>query len=76
MRLRIGGIYKDNALIGSYLVGEAFFVSHFHNPQPGAVLLNAGGGAAGVARLQDAVERVLTNYPTVQVQTRSQFEKS
>lgn len=74
--MRIGGIYKDNALIGSYLVGEGFFVSHFHNPQPGAVLLDAGGGAAGVARLQDAVERVLTNYPTVQVQTRSQFEKS
>ena len=24
-RMRIGGIYQDNSLIGSYLVGDAFF---------------------------------------------------
>ena len=31
----MGGIYKVNALIGSYLVGDQFFLSHFDNPAPG-----------------------------------------
>ena len=37
--MRIGGIFKPNALLGSYLVGDAFFLSHFDNPLPVAVLL-------------------------------------
>lgn len=74
--MRIGGIYKDNALVGSYVAGENFFLSHFRNPLPGGVLLNASGGAAGTAKLQNEVERVLAAFPTVQVQTRAQFEKS
>ena len=73
--MRIGGIYQPNALIGSYLVGEAFYLSHYRNPLPGAVLLNTAGGPA-VQRVQQAVRRELASSPTVQVQTRSQFEKS
>jgi putative ABC transport system permease protein len=71
-RLRIGGIYKANALIGSYVVSQAFYLSHFQSPLPGAVLLRTDG-RAGVER---DVNRLLAPYPTVQVQTRSQFEKS
>jgi putative ABC transport system permease protein len=73
--MRIGGIYKANALIGSYLVGQAFDLSHYSQPLPGAVLLETGGGNAS-QKVQNEVEHVLAPYPTVQVQTRAQFEAS
>ncbi len=37
--LHVGGIFQPNALIGSYLVGDRFFLDHFDNPLPVAVLL-------------------------------------
>lgn len=70
--MRIGGIYKPNAVVGSYVVGEAFYRSHFRRPLPGGVLLSANDPA----KVQIEVERVLSAYPTVQVQTRAQFEKA
>jgi putative ABC transport system permease protein len=70
--MRIGGIYQPNALTGHYLVGQAFFLSHFQNPLPGAVLLNTDGSPG----VQAAVQRALRPYPNVQVQTRAQFEAS
>ena len=70
--MRIGGIYKANALIGSYLVSEAFYLSHFQNPLPSAVLLDTGGNPA----VEKQVEDSLAPYPNVQVQTRAQFEKA
>jgi putative ABC transport system permease protein len=73
--MRIGGIYKTNALVGSYLVSQAFYLSHFRVPTPGAVLLTTAGGA-GVQRVEREVGHVLAPYPTLQVQTRPQFEKS
>jgi putative ABC transport system permease protein len=69
--MRIGGIYQPNALAGKYLVSDAFFLAHFQNPLPGAVLINTDG--AGV---QQSVARVLKAYPNVQVQSRAQFEAS
>jgi putative ABC transport system permease protein len=71
-RMRIGGIYQDNALIGSYLVGDAFYKSHFENPLPFAVLLKTDG-SPGVQR---AVEHALAGYPNVKVQSRAQFQAS
>ncbi len=69
--MRIGGIYKANALIGSYLVGEAFYRSHFQAPlDPGGVLLRA----SDVGSVEQAVKQALASYPNVQVQTRAQFE--
>jgi len=73
--MRIGGIYKANTLIGSYLVGQAFYLAHYSQPLPGAVLLKTGGGNA-VQKVENEVERVLAPYLTVQVQTRAQFETS
>jgi putative ABC transport system permease protein len=73
--MRIGGIYKANALIGSYLVGQAFYLTHFTQPLPGAVLLQTAGGNAA-RKVQNEVERALVPYQTVQVQTKAQFEKS
>ena len=71
-RMRIGGIFQTNQLIGSFLVSQGFYVQHFQNPQPGAVLA-ATDGSAGVER---AVKSALASYPNVQVQSRAEFEKS
>jgi putative ABC transport system permease protein len=71
-RMRIGGIYKANALIGSYVVSQAFYLSHYQGPLPGAVLLKTDGSPA----VERDVNRLLAHYPTVQVQTRSQFDKA
>ena len=70
--MRIGGIYQPNALAGKYLVSDAFFLAHFQDPLPGAVLLKTDGSPG----VQQAVERALAPYPNVQVQTRAQFEAS
>jgi putative ABC transport system permease protein len=70
-RMRIGGIYQANALIGSYLVSAAFLAAHASNPPLGALLLATGGTGA-----QTAVTRALAAYPNLQVQTRAQFEQA
>jgi putative ABC transport system permease protein len=70
--MRIGGIYQPNALIGKYLVSQAFFLAHFTNPLPAAVLLRTDGRAS----VQQAVTKALAAYPNVQVQSRAQFEHS
>jgi putative ABC transport system permease protein len=72
--LRIGGIYKPNALLGSYLVGDGTFLAHFSQPLPVAVLL-ATGGSTGPATTH-AVTQALAPVPGLKIQTRAQFEKS
>ena len=69
--LRIGGIYQANSLIGSYLVGAAFFQAHYPPQPPAGLLLRTGGSAA----TDSAVTRALAAYPNLQVQTRAQFEQ-
>jgi putative ABC transport system permease protein len=71
-KLRIGGIFQANALIGSYLVSAALFQAHFYSPAPAAVLLSTNGSAG----VETAVRGAVAGYPNVQVQTRSQFEQS
>ncbi len=68
--MRVGGIFQPNALIGHYLVGSGFFLSHFTNPLPIGVLLKTDG-RAGVFT---AVNHATNPYPNVGVQTRSQYE--
>ena len=72
MTMRIGGIYQPNALAGKYLVSDAFFLRHFQNPLPGAVLLKTDGSPG----VQQGVTKALAAYPNVQVQSRAQFEAS
>jgi putative ABC transport system permease protein len=71
--MRVGGIFKANPLLGSYLTGEGFFLTHFENPLPIAVLLSAAPDAHG---LGPALNRVLTPYANVSFKTRAQFEAS
>ncbi len=70
--LRIGGIFQANALVGKYLVSDAFYRSHFSTPLPSALLLRTGGSAG----VDQAVTNALASYPNVQVQTRAQFEQA
>jgi putative ABC transport system permease protein len=70
--IRIGGIFEPNALIGHYLVGGGYFLSHFLNPLPIGVLL-ATDGRSG---MYNAVNNATTPYPNVGVQTRAQYEAS
>jgi putative ABC transport system permease protein len=70
--IRIGGIYQSNALIGSYLVSAPYFLAHFRQESPGAVLVSTNGSPA----VDAAVTRALALFPTVQVQTRAQFQQS
>ena len=71
--VRIGGIFKANPLIGSYVVGAGFFDSHFHSPLPIGVLIRERPGATHV---EAAINKYLNAYPNVGVQTRAQFEQS
>jgi putative ABC transport system permease protein len=71
--MRVGGIFKSNPLLGSYLVGASFFLSHFHAPLVDAVLVSARPGAVNVGR---ELNNYLNAYPNVGSQTRAQFEQS
>jgi len=72
--MRIGGIYKPNAVFGSYLVGGEFFLSHFDNPLPTAVLITTSGGTNPLT--QAAVSNGLKQFPNVKVQTQAEFKKT
>ena len=72
--MTVGGIFKPNSLLGSYLVSDHFFVDHFNNPLPVAVLLRTHGPTTSLSTTLDA--RLKTIYPNLQIQTRAQFEKS
>jgi putative ABC transport system permease protein len=71
--MQIGGIYKPNSLLGSFLVGDGFFLSHFNNPLPVAVLLTTSGGAGTDSK---AINTALKPYPNLKIQTLAQFKKS
>jgi putative ABC transport system permease protein len=70
--MRVGGVFKPNALIGNYLVGDGFFLFHFANPLPVAVLVQTGGATATGAALVHG----LSAYPNLKIQTRAAFEKA
>ena len=70
--MRIGGVYKTNQLIGSYLVGNRFFLAHFDNELPIAVLLKTDGSAAA----EQQVKHALSGYPNIKIQSKAEFEKS
>jgi putative ABC transport system permease protein len=71
--MRVGGIFKANPVLGSYLTGSGYFLARFENPLPIAVLLSSAPGAHG---LGPALNRVLAPYANVGYKTRAQFEAS
>ncbi len=42
--MRVGGIYKYNPLVGSYLTGAVYFLAHFNHPLLDAVLISTAPG--------------------------------
>jgi putative ABC transport system permease protein len=70
--MRIGGIYQANQLVGKYLVGNGFFLRHFTNELPVAVLLKTDGTAA----TEQAVKHALRGYPNLKIQTTAEFQAS
>jgi putative ABC transport system permease protein len=71
--IRVGGIFKPNALLGDFVVGDSFFLSHFTAPLPVAVLVKAD---RGVRDFSNALGSGLKAFPGLQVQTRAQFDKA
>ncbi len=72
--MEIGGIFKPNALIGSYLVGDGYFVSHYRDPLPLAVLIRTSSPASTAGKA--AVTTALKAYPNLTIQTEAEFEKA
>ena len=70
--IKIGGIYQSNALIQSYLVSSTYFLAHFRQPHPGAILARTNGNPG----VDTAVSNAVARYGNVQVQTRSQFQQA
>jgi putative ABC transport system permease protein len=70
---RIGGIFKPNPLVGSFVVGDRYFITHFNNPLPVGVLLSV---APGTPSLDRALNTALLPYANVGFKTRAQFEQS
>ena len=66
-RVKIGGIYRTNALIGSYVTSDRYFLAHYSDPNPGGVLVHTNGSSATTS----ALARRLAGYPNVSLQTRS-----
>ena len=71
--MRIGGIFQANALIGSYVVGDRFFLAHYESPLPVAVLVQTEHGDATTTH---AIKSGLASYPGLKIQTRAEYEKS
>ncbi len=71
--MRIGGIFNPNPLVGSFVVGDGFFLSHFDNPLPIGVLLAT---APGAPNLGSALNSALQPYANVGYKTRAGFEAS
>jgi putative ABC transport system permease protein len=71
--VRVGGIFKPNSLVGSYVVSDAFFRSHFEGALPDALLIRSSPRAGN---LEAALKRALRAYPNLNIRTRQQFERS
>jgi putative ABC transport system permease protein len=70
--IRVGGIYQANSLIGSYVVSDRYFLAHFASGwNPAALLVRTSGSG-----VENRVAAAMAGYPTVQVQTRSQYEQA
>ncbi|HYB26068.1 MAG TPA: ABC transporter permease [Solirubrobacteraceae bacterium] len=71
--MTIGGIYQTNPLLGHFVTGADFFLSHFDNPLPIGVLLRT---APGTPNLNPKLNQILNPYANVSSKTRAQFEQS
>jgi putative ABC transport system permease protein len=71
--MRVGGIYKYNPLVGSYLTGASYFLAHFDHPLLDAVLITTAPGTRG---FEKTLKHALRAYPNLTIQSRAEFEAS
>ena len=70
--VRVGGVFKPNAILGSYVVSERFFAQHYAaGAQPVAILLRSATGPS--ATETSAITTALRSFANLKIQTRSQF---
>lgn len=70
--VRVGGIYKPNAVLGSFVVSDGFFFAHYAaGTQPAVVLLGTTSGASPATTA--AITAALAPFANVKVETRAQF---
>lgn len=70
--VRVGAIFKPNALLGSYVVGEGYFQSHFaSSTQPVVLLLQTSSGAT--AAMTSSIKSGLSEFTNLKIQTRDEF---
>ncbi|GAA4148588.1 ABC transporter permease [Actinomadura keratinilytica] len=67
-RLRVVGVYAENALLGARVVAQQAYLAHTPRPRVQGVVVEAADGGAAV---KQAVERALADYPNVKVQDRT-----
>ncbi|HVC69712.1 MAG TPA: ABC transporter permease [Acidimicrobiales bacterium] len=70
----VGGIYKPNNVLGSYLVSDSYYRAHFDNPLPFAVLVRSSSGATPSTTAQ--LRSGLRSYPNLKIQTQAEFKQS
>jgi putative ABC transport system permease protein len=68
--MRVGGVFKYNPLVGSYLTGAGYFLKHFNRPPADAVLVTTAGGAQN---FESRLKATLSAYPNLKAKSRSQF---
>ena len=73
--LRIGGIFKPNIILGSYLVSRETFTRHFAASTLPIVLLIKTSSPATPAMTTE-LSKGLADYPNLTVQTRAEYEKT
>jgi putative ABC transport system permease protein len=71
--LTIGGIFKENQLIGSYLVSTATFDQHFTDALDSVVAVTASPNAK-VAQVRKTVEAAAALSPNINVKDQAQFK--
>ncbi|MHB1089004.1 MAG: ABC transporter permease [Acidimicrobiales bacterium] len=73
--LRVGAIFKPNAVLGSYVVGEGFFHAHFaSSTQPVVLLLHTSPGAQAASA--NSIKAGLSEFTNLKIQTREEFIQS
>src|SRR5205085_1798353 len=71
--LTIGGIYKENQILGSYVVSNALVEANFTDPLALVVAVKAGSGLTP-AQSRDTVAAVTKDFPNLKVQDQSEFK--
>ncbi|GII51786.1 ABC transporter [Planotetraspora thailandica] len=72
--VRVAGVYKDNPMAGSYLLGESTFAAHYPGGQISSVLLVKEPGA-DAATVRKALDGYLAAYPNLTLQDQSDMKE-